>query len=511
MKPALTWLLGVFLAAWTHLASVGGKTVFVSFDGFRWDYMHTYKDVLPTFWELANEGVIVDQGLTNAFITKTCPNHRTLSTGLWEESHGMISNNFWAPGANASFDFSKSGMEFWGEAVPFWTVAERSNVTSVCLQFPGCSVVEQSATYTLGLPYSNDYPWNTIVDNLTLYFNKQDNPGQFGVLYYYEPDHTGHEHGPDSVEMKETLSKVDGYLAYLLSKLSITDDLIITSDHGMTDIPANQIIAIGEYLNESFYDHVYFDYTDMLLYSKEGFHDLLLEQVKAFVEQHKNFTVYEKGDIPERWHYKYNVRIPDILLVANFGWLVVQKEGDIDYLKNQDHIGQHGFDNIRLDMHPVFIARGPSFKNNFVLKSGKLRSVDIYSLVGRLVGFSPDGRNGTLENAWPLLKESENTSYNFFTMEEHPVLMYYLAIGSALFLLVVLCLVYCTFILLTGRECLNPRNYKDYRTQKRLYFLQSDEDFHHDDTASGANQNLFSVGDFDDEDPKPSMPFLHKK
>ncbi|XP_075245877.1 ectonucleotide pyrophosphatase/phosphodiesterase family member 5-like isoform X2 [Convolutriloba macropyga] len=403
-------VLFLSVTAFDFWTSVESKTVLVSFDGFRWDYMYEYREVLPTFWRVANEGVMVDKGLMNAFITKTCPNHRTISTGLWEESHGMIANNFWAPDADESFDFSKNDIKFWGQAEPFWTVAERSNVTSVCLLFPGCSVKEQSATYTLGLPYSNEYPFPSIVDNLTMYFNKEENPGEFGVLYYYEPDSTGHEHGPHSTEMRNKLAEIDGYLNYLLSTLSDDDDVIITSDHGMAEVPANQIVTIGEYLNASYYDHAYFQvYTELLLYSKEGFHDLLMDQVMKFVQDHKNFTAYSKSDILERWHYKYNDRIPDILLVADYGWLVVEQESSIEYLKNQNHIGQHGFDNIRLEMHPLFIAKGSSFKRNFTLPAGQMRSVDIYSLVGRLLGFSPDGRNGTLANSLPLLREDDSS------------------------------------------------------------------------------------------------------
>ena len=55
--------------------------VFMSLDGFRWDYLNKYGDDLPTFSALRDGGSTVPNGLINSFITKTFPNHRTLMTG----------------------------------------------------------------------------------------------------------------------------------------------------------------------------------------------------------------------------------------------------------------------------------------------------------------------------------------------------------------------------------------------------------------------------------------------
>ena len=103
----------------------------------------------------------------------------------------------------------------------------------------------------------------------------------------------GHEHGPHSDEMRAKLVEVDGYLEYLLSKLSTEhDDVIITSDHGMASVSTDHVISIQGYLNESYYDHAFFSaYTEALLYSKNGFHDMLMQDVQHFINDHPNFTV----------------------------------------------------------------------------------------------------------------------------------------------------------------------------------------------------------------------------
>jgi len=42
-------------------------------------------------------GVYLPAGLKSAFVTKTAPNHYTLATGLWEESSGVVGNDFFDP------------------------------------------------------------------------------------------------------------------------------------------------------------------------------------------------------------------------------------------------------------------------------------------------------------------------------------------------------------------------------------------------------------------------------
>jgi ectonucleotide pyrophosphatase/phosphodiesterase family protein 4 len=63
--------------------------ILISFDGFRWDYLEN--NTLPYIKKyFVNSGVKVNRGLKNAFTTVTYPNHWTLATGFYPESHGNI-------------------------------------------------------------------------------------------------------------------------------------------------------------------------------------------------------------------------------------------------------------------------------------------------------------------------------------------------------------------------------------------------------------------------------------
>ena len=69
------------------------KLLLISLDGFRWDYLHRNL-TLDNFHAFAADGVHA-KWMTNQFQTKTFPNHWTMVTGLYEESHGIVANKFW--------------------------------------------------------------------------------------------------------------------------------------------------------------------------------------------------------------------------------------------------------------------------------------------------------------------------------------------------------------------------------------------------------------------------------
>lgn len=54
-------------------------------------------------------------------------------------------------------------------------------------------------------------------------------------------------------------------------------------------------------------------------------------------------------------------------------------------------------------MHPVFVARGPAFQNNYVKDT--MHSVDLYPLMCYILGVPPMPNNGSLANVQDLLKE----------------------------------------------------------------------------------------------------------
>lgn len=64
-------------------------------------------------------------------------------------------------------------------------------------------------------------------------------------------------------------------------------------------------------------------------------------------------------------------------------------------------VGNHGYNNTLPSMHPVFVARGPAFRQNYIKAS--MRSVDLYPLMCHILSIPPLPNNGSLSNVQDLL------------------------------------------------------------------------------------------------------------
>ncbi|NP_001316549.1 ectonucleotide pyrophosphatase/phosphodiesterase family member 5 isoform 4 precursor [Mus musculus] len=307
------------------------KVLVVSFDGFRWDYL--YKVPTPHFHYIMKNGVHVNQ-VTNVFITKTYPNHYTLVTGLFAENHGIVANDMFDPILNKSFSLEHMDIydsKFWEEATPIWITNQRAGHASGAAMWPGADVKIHDSFPTYYLPYNESVSFEDRVAKIIEWFTAKD-PINLGFLYWEEPDDTGHDVGPDSPLMGSVISDVDHKLGYLIkmlkrAKLWNNVNLIVTSDHGMTQCSKQRVIELDRYLDKEHYTLI--DHSPVAaILPKEGKFD---EVYDALAGAHPNLTVYKKEEIPERWHYKHNDRVQPIVAVADEGWYILQNKSD-DFL-----------------------------------------------------------------------------------------------------------------------------------------------------------------------------------
>lgn len=91
----------------------------VSLDGFWYKYLDLYDT--PNLRELASKGARAEY-MKNVYVTKTFPNHFTIATGLYEESHGIVGNSMYDPLLNETFHLSNTQTRWWdnGKVVPIW-------------------------------------------------------------------------------------------------------------------------------------------------------------------------------------------------------------------------------------------------------------------------------------------------------------------------------------------------------------------------------------------------------
>lgn len=71
-------------------------------------------------------------------------------------------------------------------------------------------------------------------------------------------------------------------------------------------------------------------------------------------------------------------------------------------------MGNHGYDNTLRSMQPVFVARGPAFRQNYVKNS--MRSVDLYPLMCQILSIPPLPNNGSLADVKDLLSQEPTPS-----------------------------------------------------------------------------------------------------
>ncbi|XP_028997397.1 ectonucleotide pyrophosphatase/phosphodiesterase family member 5 isoform X2 [Betta splendens] len=381
----------------TRGAGERSKLLLVSFDGFRWDYLDRVPT--PNFHVLIDEGVMVEQ-VENAYITKTLPNHYSMVTGLYAESHGVVANEMYDPVLNRSFSMDTDSVHdpwWWEEAVPLWVSIQKAGGRSGAAMWPGSDVKIHGTYPNKYLAYNASVPFEARVERIVEWFSAPEGEAvDFGVLYWEEPDESGHRYGPQSSSMDEVIVGIDEKLGFLINELRKAGlyekvNLIVTSDHGMTQLFSENIIELDEYVNRDLYTWV--DRSPVVgILPVEGKLD---EVYGKLVDANPNMVVYKKEEIPLHFHYRHNGRIMPIVVEAKEGWTIMQNRS------TRLMLGNHGYNNSLRSMQPVFIARGPSFRQNYVKTF--MRSIDLYPLMCYILSIAPQPNNGTLSNVQDLL------------------------------------------------------------------------------------------------------------
>ncbi|KAL8577327.1 hypothetical protein ACOMHN_048381 [Nucella lapillus] len=392
-----------------HHDHKNSKVIIVSFDGFRWDYLsrtHT-----PNFDRIIRNGVQARYGLKNAFQTKTFPNHFTLVTGLYEESHGIVGNIMFDPVLNETFTISNTSQvaaSRWFDvgAEPIWVTnqIQKKKGRTGCMQWVGCEAPIKGVVPTHHVPYDPHMSNETSIDKIIEWF-KGTYPVNLGLIYYNEPDSTGHQFGPNSPELTAMIGALDKVVGYLLAKLQAADllestNLILTSDHGFAATGPDQIVNLDNYISPDSYRILSSNPVAAILPNK-GLEEEIYKNLSAGAEKkNSHFSVYKKDEIPEEFHYKHNRRIMPILVVARENYTILHNHST--WVPN----GTHGYNNSLPDMHPFFVAMGPGFRKGAEVPTFK--NVDVYPLMCHLLGLEPAPNNGSLDALQPLLREEDD-------------------------------------------------------------------------------------------------------
>lgn len=376
--------------------------VLISIDAFRSDYLD--RGITPNLSRIARDGVRA-QWMNPSYPSLTFPNHYTLVTGLRPDHHGIIHNDM----RDAALGHFKVGdapstldSRWWG-GEPIWVGAEKAGIRTASWGWPGSAAMIDGVRSKLLEPFDDDTPFDARVDVALRWLSLPagERP-RLVTLYFEKVDENGHAHGPDSPEVNAALRETDAAIGRLLDGLARTGqltrtDIIVVSDHGMAPVLPNHVIDVASIAAP---DEADFNSTGQVLEiaPKPG-HAATLEQ--RLVGTHAAYDCWRKHDLPERWHYGSNPRIPDIVCQMHEGWDALPSD-KFATRSTSDTRGSHGYDPTLPSMHALFVAQGPDFRAGTLLPG--FDNVDVYPLLARLLRIAPAANDGDIAPLLPALR-----------------------------------------------------------------------------------------------------------
>lgn len=369
--------------------------VMVSFDGMRHDFLD--RADAPNFQRVASRGVRAE-GLIPGYPSKTFPNHYSIATGLYPAHHGLVDNSFYDPVFDATYSLGdreavQDGRWYWGE--PIWVTAERQGVRTASYFWVGTEAPIQGIQPTYFKYYDGSVPYAARVDSVLHWLSlpASERP-RLVLLYFAQPDGTAHRMGPEDPAVDDVVAELDAHLGRLvdgIEALPIADHvtLILVSDHGMMQVPADSMVYLDDYVDLEGVRVVY-NSTQSLLYL-DGDTARIESIYQALAGRLSRATVYRKGETPARWHYDEGRRIPDLIVAADPGWMIRLRAWD-----PWSGGGMHGWDPQEPDMQGIFIAAGPQIRPGVTIPA--FENIHVYPFIAHLLGLDPaDGIDGSLE------------------------------------------------------------------------------------------------------------------
>ena len=389
-------------------------TILISLDGFRADFLH--RGLTPNLNSLVRNGVS-PQYMLPSFPSVTFPNHFTLVTGLYPESHGVVGNTFWDPELHAEFyytDPERSMQPKWWKAEPLWETLEYAGVKTAIHMWPGSEAHIGRVEPAYVDVYNGKELLSRKVDRVLslLDLPGSDSPSaavntprpQLIALYVPDVDADGHKFGPNSTEIRTTIRRADDMIGDLISGLherNLSDivNVIVVSDHGMATTSVDRLIDIESLIDMNKVEHTDGWPSYGLRPKNTADLDDMYTGLKVHAQRLGSFEVYLKDkDMPERYHFANNDRIAPLWVIPMTGWAIVRKHELDEAMKEGVYHprGIHGYDHEHPLMRAIFIARGPAFPHTPGSQLEVFQNIEVYNIVCDSVGVEPKANNGTL-------------------------------------------------------------------------------------------------------------------
>jgi predicted AlkP superfamily pyrophosphatase or phosphodiesterase len=376
--------------------------VLISIDALRADYLG--KGDTPNLDRLAGGGVRAEW-MNPSYPALTFPNHFTLVTGLRPDHHGVVHNTMRENGLG---DFRVADLEAvgdgrWWRAEPIWVSAEKAHLATAIWAWPGGAAQIDDVRPTRWRPYDESIPAAQRAAEVAAWLEEPvATRPRFAALYLEMVDGAGHDFGPDAPQTRAAVREVDAAIGRLLDALAgknLLDriNLIVVSDHGMAAVAPGHALDVEDIVPMA--DATVISVGQSVgIVPREG-RTQAVEQ--RLLGRHEHYQCWRKSELPPRWHYGGNPRVPPIICQMDEGWDALPAATLAKRAPGATR-GSHGYDPALPSMRAAFIAHGPAFRKGVVIPA--FDNVDLYPLMTRLLDIPARANDGDIAPLLPALR-----------------------------------------------------------------------------------------------------------
>jgi len=174
-------------------------------------------------------------------------------------------------------------------------------------------------------------------------------------------------------------------------------NLIIVADHGMSATNMERVIYLRDYIALSTVQLIETSPAVTLRPLQNDVDEIYRQLAGA----HPHMQVFRKDNMPARFHFTRNRRIPPILCLADDGWSINTRAAADSGRSYWDN-GAHGYDNLLPSMRATFLAHGPAFKEG--VKVPPFQNIHVYALIAHILHLQPAPNDGSLDSVRVMLR-----------------------------------------------------------------------------------------------------------
>ena len=217
-----------------------GRELLFLIDGFGYDTLSTYADVMPTMSRMVNFGKI-----QTAFPSTTATSLATLTTGVLPGVHGMLGYTVQVPRSGGRLLNALK----WDERVdpenwqPVETLFQRASRAGINVTHVAAKRYENTG-FTRAVFRGAEYKGANVVADLVSETKQalQKTPS-FVYLYVNDLDSAGHSDGVGSDKWLTALAAIDQMVSQLMKEVPAGTRIWVTSDHGMINVEEKIIMG----------------------------------------------------------------------------------------------------------------------------------------------------------------------------------------------------------------------------------------------------------------------------